>query len=94
LKRRISLRQAGFRLAGNCAVAAIMVNQGFTGTLRFQGARLISLLSPFFSNYSTNIKRFAEMLAKLGKACRSRAPVAFEGLFHGRFVAGVSDGNQ
>jgi hypothetical protein len=33
------------------------------------------LLSAFFSNYSTNIKRFAEMLAKLRKARRSRAPV-------------------
>jgi hypothetical protein len=26
------------------------------------------LLSPFFSNCSTNIKRFAQMLAKLRKA--------------------------
>jgi hypothetical protein len=60
-----------------------MVNERFTGGLWIQGASLISLLSPFFSNYSTNIKRFTEMLAKLGKACRSRAPVAFEGLFHG-----------
>jgi len=40
------------------------------------------LLSPFFSNYSTNIKRFAEMLAELKKARRSRAR-AFEGLVDG-----------
>jgi two-component system, chemotaxis family, sensor kinase CheA len=33
------------------------------------------LLSPFFSDYSTNIKRFAEMLAELKKVRRSRAPV-------------------
>src|SRR5260370_29265332 len=33
----------------------------------------MSLLSPFFSNDSTNIKRFAWKLAELGKACRSRA---------------------
>jgi hypothetical protein len=33
------------------------------------------LLSPFFSNYSTNIKPFAEMLAKLRMACRRRAPL-------------------
>jgi two-component system chemotaxis sensor kinase CheA len=33
------------------------------------------LLSPFFSNYSTNIKRFAEKLAEPRKAWRSRAPV-------------------
>src|SRR6202048_2825454 len=52
-----------------------MVNQRFTDCLPIQWGRLISLLSPFFSNYSTNIKRFADKLAKLGKACRSGAPV-------------------
>jgi hypothetical protein len=30
--------------------------------------RLISLLRPFFSDCSTNIKRFAPMLTKLEKA--------------------------
>jgi len=59
-----------------------MVNQRFTASRRIQGSRLISLLSPFFSNYSTNIKRFAEMLAELKKARRSRAR-AFEGLVDG-----------
>src|ERR1700736_1082542 len=48
---------------------------------RIPGDRLISLLSPFFSNYSTNIKRFADKLANLGKACRSRAPVRSKACF-------------
>jgi hypothetical protein len=45
-----------------------MVNQGFTGGPRIPSGCLIYLLSPFFSNYSTNIKRFAEKLAKPGMA--------------------------
>src|ERR1700738_534909 len=52
-----------------------MVNQRFTDCLPIQWGCLISLLSPFFSNYSTNIKRFAQMLAELRKARRSRAPL-------------------
>jgi len=42
-----------------------MVNQWFKGADRISVRRLIYLLIPFFSNYSTNIKRFAEMLAEL-----------------------------
>src|SRR5437899_3981398 len=41
----------------------------------------ISLLSPFFSNYSTNIKPFAEMLAKLRKARRCRVPLRSKACF-------------
>src|SRR6202165_575399 len=58
-----------------------MVNQVFTCWPPISCGRLIPLLSPFFSNYSPNIKRFAEMLAKLGKACRSRAPVRSKACF-------------
>src|ERR1700694_310627 len=58
-----------------------MVNQVFTCWPPISCGRLIPLLSPFFSNYSPNIKRFAEMLAKLGKACRSRAPVRSKAAF-------------
>ena len=36
-----------------------MVNQWFTDAPRFNNGRLISLLIPFFSKCSTNIKRFA-----------------------------------
>jgi len=36
-----------------------MVNQTFTGRLRIRFRHIISLLSPFFSDYSINIKRFA-----------------------------------
>src|SRR4051812_32756143 len=41
----------------------------------------ISLLSPFFSNDSTNIKRFAWKLAEPGKARRSRAPMRLKACF-------------
>src|SRR5712671_8090582 len=41
----------------------------------------ISLLSPFFSNDSTNIKRFAWKLAEPGKARRSRAPLRSKACF-------------
>src|SRR6202165_1096435 len=58
-----------------------MVNQVFTCWPPISCGRLIPLLSPFFSNYSTNIKRFADKLAKLGKACRSRAPVRSKACF-------------
>jgi hypothetical protein len=40
-----------------------MVNQRFTARRRIPGNRLIYLLRAFFSIYSTNIKRFALMLA-------------------------------
>ena len=40
-----------------------MVNQRFTARRRIHRGGLIYLLRPFFSNYSTNIKRFAEKLA-------------------------------
>ena len=44
--------------------------------------RLISLLVPFFSTYSTNIKRFAVKLAPFRKAHHDRrAPSLYEGLF-------------
>src|SRR6202048_4941690 len=58
-----------------------MVNQRFTDCLPIQWGRLISLLSPFFSNYSTNIKRFADKLADIRRAWRSRTPVRSKACF-------------
>src|SRR5258708_36156588 len=60
---------------------ALMVNQPFRRGPRIRWGRLISLLIPFFSNCSTNIKRFAAKLAKFGKACRNRAPVRSKACF-------------
>jgi len=41
------------------AGANIWLTSGLYRAAGFNEGRLISLLSPFFSNYSTNIKRFA-----------------------------------
>src|SRR5258708_14819098 len=60
---------------------ALMVNQPFRRGPRIRWGRLISLLIPFFSNYSTNIKRFAAKLAKFGKAFRNNPPVRSKACF-------------
>src|SRR5258708_34809989 len=60
---------------------ALMVNQPFRRGPRIRWGSLISLLIPFSSNCSTNIKRFAAKLAKFGKACRNRAPVRSKACF-------------
>jgi len=49
--------------AQNIQPFANMVNQRFTARRRIQCCGLMYLFRPFFSNYSTNIKRFALMLA-------------------------------
>ena len=58
-----------------------MVNQRLTTERRIYRSRLISLLSPFFSICSTNIKRFAWKLAKFRKARRCRVPVRAKASF-------------
>jgi hypothetical protein len=53
------VRQTARHAGGKRDVAENMVNQRFAERLGFLRRHLISLLNPFFSNYSTNIKRFA-----------------------------------
>src|SRR5262249_5231943 len=54
--------------------------------------RLISLLMPFISNYSTKLKRFVGKLAKLEWAHQGAS--RSEGWVHGRSFAGVPDGDE
>ena len=60
-----------------------MVNQRFTASPQIQRGRLIYLLSPFFSNCSTNIKRFAWKLAEFRLGTSMSRADAYEGQFHG-----------
>jgi hypothetical protein len=62
--------------------AAALVNRSLPENIGICSVLLISLLSPFFSAYSTNIKRFPLKMAPLEGRVMSRA-VACEGLFHG-----------
>jgi hypothetical protein len=57
-----------------------MVNRRFTARPRAMKARVISLLRPFFSDYSTNIKRFAVMLAELERRADVARRCVLEGL--------------
>jgi hypothetical protein len=60
-----------------------LVNQTLTIGRGIPCRGLISLLSPFFSICSTNIKRFAWKLAKFRLGTSMSRAGAYEGQFHG-----------
>jgi hypothetical protein len=64
-KLRIFSRPNGLLLVAKGGADVDMVNLRFTPGRGIPLGCLISLLSAFFSNYSTIIKRFAQKLAEL-----------------------------
>src|SRR4029078_8329827 len=73
-------RRQGGRVS-RVSARRMMVNQTLTTEGRVYRSRLISLLSPFFFIYSTNIKRCAWKLAKFRKARLCRVPLRAKASF-------------